>query len=340
MAYSPGMGSGIGGRRTVSVLFADLVGSTALGEMVDAEVLRRVQTRFYDRGRDLVEHHGGRVEKSIGDALMAVFGVPESREDDAVRACRAAAALRDEIAGVAPDGVPIEVRIGVSTGEVVITDDPGARDRLVSGDVVNTAARIQTVADAGEVRVDRETARRVRAVAELIELAPVSVRGKAQPIATHRLESIGGGDAIDRRVDTPLVGRGPELSRLRAAVAEAHEVRRASPVLVIGAPGVGKSRVVHELVRGLRADGVLVVRGRCLPYGTGVTFHPLIEMLHEVAGITIDDDRTTARRRLEAMLGGANQCSLVADRLAALAGLDDTQVPGEEVGWAVRRGRS
>src|SRR3989440_7940428 len=197
-------------RKTVTIVFCDITGSTALGEAVDPEALRALLARYFDRMRTILERHGGRVEKFIGDAVMAVFGVPVLHEDDALRALRAAAEMRDALPALG-----VQARIGVNTGEVVA----GTEERLATGDAVNVAARLEQAAQAGEILVGEET---LRLVGDAVEVQPVElleVKGKADPVAAARLLGVGGG--LDRSHEAPMVGRETELSRLRNAFEQA-----------------------------------------------------------------------------------------------------------------------
>ncbi|MGN6169389.1 MAG: ATP-binding protein, partial [Solirubrobacteraceae bacterium] len=229
-----------------------------------------------------IERHGGAVEKFIGDAVMAVFGVPRIHEDDALRALRAAAELRDAL-GTLNEGleqayrVSLQLRIGVNTGEVVVTGD----EQLATGDTVNTAARLEQTAAPGEILLGEQTWRLARATIESERLAPLLVKGKAAPVAAHRLlRVLEGAPALERRWDAPLVGRGVELSRGREAFDGAVAERCCRLVTVLGPPGIGKSRLASELAAELKGDAT-VLSGRCLPYGEGITFWPLVEIFRE-----------------------------------------------------------
>src|SRR5437868_5791992 len=193
-------------RKTVTVLFCDLTGSTALGEQTDPEVLRALLARYFECMKAIVESHGGTVEKFIGDAVMAVFGIPAAHEDDALRACRAAVEMRDAL----PE-LGIRGRIGVNTGEVVT----GTEERLATGDAVNVAARLEQAAQPGEVLIGEETLRLVREAVELGEERRLELKGKAEPVVAHSLLGVTGG--LERHFATPMVGRGRELQGLRDA---------------------------------------------------------------------------------------------------------------------------
>jgi class 3 adenylate cyclase/tetratricopeptide (TPR) repeat protein len=315
-------------RRTVTVVFCDVVASTAMGDGADPEVVRTVMSAFYDRARAALERHGGTIEKFIGDAVMAVFGVPSLREDDALRAVRAAHEMQTELAALR-----IPVRIGVNTGEVVA--HPG--DSLVTGDAVNVAARLEEGAPPGEVLIGEATYRLVRDAVDAAPVEPLVVRGKRQPVAAWRLASVGSAvSGYARRLDTPLVGRESELGLLRHAFARAARERRPHLFTVLGVPGVGKSRLVSELVTEAAEEATALV-GHCLSYGEGITYWPLAEMLRAAAGMDDADDHRRALELLEGLVSGEPDAAALADRLASTIGLGATPAAAEELAWAVRR---
>ncbi len=260
-------------RKIVTVLFCDVVGSTALGERVDPEPLRRLMGSYYDEMRTIVERHGGTVEKFIGDAVMAVFGVPQAHEDDALRAVRAAAEMQ---AAAAP--LELEIRIGINTGEVVT----GEGETLVTGDAVNVAARLEQAAAAGETLIGGETLRLVR---DAVETAPTDVlelKGKAEPIRAHRVLAVDpDAPSFARRLDRPMVGRQRELDRLLGDFEQSVNDRSCHLFTLLGQAGVGKSRLVRAFVAAV-GDRARVLRGRCLHYGDGITYWPVVEVLLEL----------------------------------------------------------
>jgi class 3 adenylate cyclase len=220
-------------RKVVTIVFCDLTGSTALGDRTDPETLRATMRGYYDEMRTILERHGGTVEKFVGDAVMAVFGVPVSREDDALRAIRAAWEMRTAVGDLG-----LHARIGVNTGEVVA----GEGDTLVTGDAVNVAARLEQAAEAGDVLVGTETHRLVRD-AVTAEPREVAAKGKPGPVTAFRLVEVDlAAAAIARKLDTPLIGRQRELGQLQQAFARAVSENRCHLFTLLGAAGVGKSR--------------------------------------------------------------------------------------------------
>ncbi len=279
-------------RKTVTVLFCDLVGSTALGESIDPEVLHRILARYFETARAAIERHGGTVEKFIGDAIMAAFGMPVVHEDDALRAVRAAVEVRagvEELNGELDERIDVrlEARIGVYTGEVVAADDPSGK--TLFGDAVNTAARLEQAAGAGEILIGDPTHRLVAGAVRAEPVEPVAAKGKTEPVAAWRLLAlIEGAEAIPRRFDLPFVGRKPELAALREALeqAVAHGVPRL--VTVLGEAGIGKTRLVSEFAAGARM-GARVLTGRCPSYGDGLTYWPLRELVDSIGVGGLDE---------------------------------------------------
>jgi class 3 adenylate cyclase/tetratricopeptide (TPR) repeat protein len=272
-------------RKTVTVVFCDVTGSTALGESTDPEALRALLARYFERMKGIVESHGGSVEKFIGDAVMAVFGVPVAHEDDALRACRAAIEMRDAFPELGIAG-----RIGVNTGEVVT----GTEERLATGDAVNVAARLEQAAEPGEVLIGETTFGLARTVADVGDERRLELKGKAEAVSAWPLLAVTGD--IERRFATPMVGRETELRRLRDAFQQAVHDRSCQLFTVLGSAGVGKSRLAAEFLAGL--DG-RVVRGRCLSYGDGITYWPVVEILKQLGTLPEAD----AAQPLRGLLG-------------------------------------
>jgi class 3 adenylate cyclase/tetratricopeptide (TPR) repeat protein len=328
-------------RKTVTVVFADLTGSTGLGERLDPESLRRIMHRYFEEMRAAVERHGGTVEKFIGDAVMAVFGIPLVHEDDALRAVRAAAEMQERLAALNVDlaeewGLRLDVRIGVNTGEVV-AGDPAAAQAFVVGDAVNVAARLEQAAAPGQVLIGEATYRLVRDAVEVDDAEELQLKGKSDPAGVRRLRAVRpGAPGHVRRLDLPLVGRGPELASLKDAYERAAREGSCGLVTVVGAAGIGKSRLVGELLASLGGEAH-VAQGRCLPYGEGITYWPVAEAVKKLAAITEGDDAAEASARLAELLAGEADAELVARKVAIAVGLDTGTVATEEAAWAVRR---
>jgi class 3 adenylate cyclase/tetratricopeptide (TPR) repeat protein len=270
-------------RKVVTILFCDVTGSTALGERIDSESLRRVMERYFAVARAVLERHGGTVEKFIGDAVMAVFGIPVVHEDDALRGARAAAELREELAGLNGElqqefGTELQVRIGVNTGEVV-TSEGGT---LATGDAVNVAARLEQAAQPGDILIGETTRQLAESALELEPVAPLDAKGKSTPLLAHRLLAVrADAPAFERRFDAPFVGRESELEQLAQAHSRAVRDRSCQLFTVLGPAGIGKSRVAYEFIAS--APDSIVLRGRCLAYGDGITYFPLVEILEQIA---------------------------------------------------------
>ncbi|HUY61065.1 MAG TPA: adenylate/guanylate cyclase domain-containing protein, partial [Candidatus Dormibacteraeota bacterium] len=235
-------------RKTVTVVFSDLMDSTGLGERLDSEALRELLGVYFAEMKAAVERHGGVVEKYIGDAVMAVFGLSRVREDDAVRAVRAAAGMQTALAALnerlrSDWGVALRNRTGVNTGEVV-AGDPASGQQLVTGDTVNVAARLEQACPAMEVLLGESTYRLVRGVVEVAPVEPLALKGKAETVRAYRLLAVKGGEAIPRRLEAGIVGRDGELARLRQTLERAQRDRRCQLVTVLAPAGVGKSRLL------------------------------------------------------------------------------------------------
>jgi class 3 adenylate cyclase len=328
-------------RKTVTVLFMDVVGSTEMGERLDPESTRRVMSRLFEVVRPVLEHHGGTVEKFIGDAVMAVFGIPAVHEDDALRACRAALEIQDEIERLNNElerdwGITISTRTGLNTGEV-IAGDPSAGQTLVTGDAVNTAARLEQSAPPGSILIGTRTYRLAADSVEVEPVEPVTAKGKAEAVTGYRLLSVALGAPVRaRRLASPMVGREREVGILREAFDRSVAQARCVLTTVVGMAGVGKSRLVHEFVAST-ADRARVVWGRCLPYGEGITFWPVANVVHEAAGITEGDSPHEARAKIGAILPEGEHRPVVLDRVAAAVGLGEAAWSIQETFWAIRK---
>lgn len=321
-------------RRTVTALFCDLVGSTSLGERHDPEVLRPLLDRYFAEAREAVERHGGRVEKFIGDAVSAVFGLPVAHEDDALRAVRAGVELQDRLARLREGStVPLEARVGITTGEVLV---PGGGAPLI-GDAMNTASRLQSGARPGEVLVGEATWRLVRDAVAAEPAPALAARGKAGPIAAWRVLAVASGSpARARRLDAPMVGRDRESAMLSSAYRRVCDGRSCVLFTVLGVAGAGKSRLVEEFLAAL-GDGAEVLRGRCLSYGEGITWLPLAEALRPALGLA----EFAASGEVEAAVRAASasegqDAEAVAAGLGGLFGLPGSG-SAEQTAWAVRR---
>jgi class 3 adenylate cyclase/tetratricopeptide (TPR) repeat protein len=324
-------------RKIVTVVFSDLKGSTPLAERLDTETLREVLNQYFNTMREVLERHGGTVEKYIGDAIMSVFGLPQLHEDDALRAVRAAAEMQEALVGLnavfeEQYDVRIENRTGVNTGEVV-AGDVSVGHRLVTGDTVNTAARLEQNAPTMEILLGESTYRLVKDAVIAEEVEPLQLKGKAEPTPAYRLISVGQHEeGVARRLDAPIVGRDEELSVLTDALERSVATGTCQVVTVVAPAGTGKSRLLKEFVA--RSEG-RAVRGRCLSYGEGLTFWPLAEIVRSVAGIGNDDPAAEALQKLADMLGP--EARDVVDRLAGAVGLSPATYPVEETFWAARR---
>src|SRR5215211_4817087 len=329
-------------RKTVTVVFTELAETALAAQRLDPESLAVVMARWFDHMRGLFERHGGRVQKFVGDAVVAVFGIPVVNEDDALRAVRAAAGLHQGLADLNRElergwGVTLQARTGVNTGEVV-TGDPAIGDALVLGDAVNVAARLEQVAEPGEVLLGQSTFRLVRDAVEAERVTPLHLKGRGTPVVAYRLGRVDpGAPGHARRQDAPIVGREPEL-RLFAWVYERVVATGSSQLLtVLGPAGAGKTRLVTEAVATLA--GATVLRGRCLSYGEGITYWPVAEIVRQAAGIADTDPPAEATARLRRLLGSDEDRDRerVAARIAQLVGLDAAPAPAEEAAWAFRR---
>jgi class 3 adenylate cyclase/tetratricopeptide (TPR) repeat protein len=291
-------------RKTVTVLFCDVAGSTELGESTDPEALRALLARYFERMKEIVERHGGSVEKFVGDAVMAVFGVPVVHEDDALRACRAAVEMREAL----PE-LGIRGRIGLNTGEVVT----GTEERLATGDAVNVAARLEQAAEPAEVLIGAETVRLVRDAVELGEERLLELKGKSEPVPAYPLLAAVG--ELSRRSDVPIVGRDRERRALDDAWERVCSERSCHLFTLLGSAGVGKSRLAAEFLASL--DGAAVVRGRCLSYGEGITYWPVVEVVLQLGRRPSDPRAAIA--------------------IASLLGESEEPATADEIAWAFRK---
>jgi class 3 adenylate cyclase/tetratricopeptide (TPR) repeat protein len=312
-------------RKLATVLFVDLVDSTALVTGADPEVVRRRVQRFFDRVSHCVTTHGGIVEKFAGDAVMAAFGIPQAHEDDAERAIRAGLAILDEV-----DGLELEARIGVESGEVVADDSDST---FATGEAVTVAARLEQAAEPGQLLIGPAAHRLTLGRVEAEDVGPVELKGLGREIWTWRVVGAGGGETRPHALQAPLVGRDAELDLLQNTYDRALRDRRAHLFTIYGEPGVGKSRLANEFSESL--DGATVLSGRCLPYGEGVTYWPLAEMVKCAAGIVDDDPLDVAIEKLRQFC----EDEVVADLLGLASGvLEAVQAERsqQEIAWAAR----
>ena len=314
-------------RKTVTVLFADVADSTGLGERLDPESVRSALGRWFEAAREVIESYGGTVEKFIGDAVMAVFGIPQAHEDDAVRAVSAAdrlrvalARLNDELEG--ERGLRLAIRVGVNTGEVVTGDGGGT---LVTGDAVNIAKRLEEAAANGDIIVGEATRVLAQGAASFQQLEPLAAKGKSERVRAWRLEGVDPRRAgFERRFVTRLVGRRDELAQLRQVYAQAVSESTCRLFTLLGPAGIGKTRLAAELLDELGAEATVLV-GRCLPYGDGITFWPLTEVLHDLGG----------DKRIAELLDDSAEAELVTARLRGSG--DGAGADSQETFWAVRK---
>jgi class 3 adenylate cyclase len=317
-------------RKTVTVLFCDLAGSTEIGERLDPEVLTRVLARYFAEMQVVIEQHGGTVEKYIGDAVMAVFGTPVTHEDDALRAVRAAAKMRERLAALNEElarewGLRLETRTGVNTGEVLVRD-PDPTGALAHGDAVNVAARLEQVAAPGEILLGSETHRLVRDLVTAEAMGPIALKGKSESASVHRLVEVLPRPARAEHSETPLVGRARELDRVALAYSHAASGRCTHLFTVLGEAGIGKTRLSAELASAVGAEA-RVLTGRCLSYGEGITYWPMGEMVREL----------TIERSLDDILVEHQQRGLIVARVSEAAGLAEGTPGGMETFWAFAR---
>jgi class 3 adenylate cyclase len=327
-------------RKTVTVVFSDVANSTRLGERLDPESHRRVMGRYFAAMHGALENHGGTVEKFIGDAVMAVFGIPVLHEDDALRAVRAAAEMRAALTQVNRDlrrewGLEIAVRTGINTGEVV-AGAPGTSQTLITGDAVVVAKRLEESAGPDEIQLGESTYRLVREAVVAEPLGSIQAKGKSE-LPAWRLLEVQSGDGTALRLDSPLIGRAGDLRALEGSFERAEAERACRLFTVLGPAGIGKSRLVHEFVSWL-GERATVLQGRCLPYGDGITFWPLVEVVKEAAGLTDRDSADEARRKIGALLPLGDDAQVVCERVAAAIGRGEASTARpDETFWAVRR---
>src|SRR5579862_2869649 len=340
-------------RKLDTLVFVDLVGSTALAESLDPEDVLSLLELYYTRLRAELERHGGTVEKYIGDAIATHFGVPVGHEDDPERAVRAALAILDTVVALnAEDPIrQIQVRIGINTGEVIVRHGNRAEEGtgLAWGDALNTAARIESAAPVMGILVGEETYRASRHAIEYSEHEPIEAKGKSDPVRVWEVVRVREVSTRGRAHDAPLVGRDAELGRLLALWEQVRAERHPAFAAVLGEPGVGKSRLVSEVTGRLTERGT-VLWGRCLSYGEGITYWPVIEILEGAAGILKSDPQETVSAKLGTLLESLgtddlDQLRTMASALANLIGIPRTprgtysaeDISQAELHWGLRR---
>jgi class 3 adenylate cyclase/tetratricopeptide (TPR) repeat protein len=328
-------------RKTVTVLFADVKDSTPLGDRLDPEAARGVMNRFFTDVRGVIERHGGTVEKFIGDGVMAVFGTPKVHEDDPLRAVRAATEMRTSLGELNVEleerwGIHLSVRTGINTGKVV-AGDPKTRQTFVTGDPVNVGSRLETAAGPGEILIGDATYRLVRDAVLVEPVEPLNVKGKKDPVTAWRVLGVVSGAApVARRLDSPLVGRERELTMLNHAFERAAADKSCQFVTILGPAGAGKSRLTAELLSELGERATVLV-GRCLPYGEGITFWPVVDIVKQAASLGPSLAAEESHRRLAAIVENDPEAGLIVDRLGTLFGIGSGPGGRDEIFWAVRR---
>jgi DNA-binding SARP family transcriptional activator len=320
-------------RKTVTVLFADIVDFSSLGAALDPEVLRGIMRRYFAIVRTVVERHGGTVEKFIGDAAMAVFGVPQMHEDDVLRAVRSANDLSEALVGlngelVRDHGLTLQIRTGINTGEV-LTGDAAAGQPFATGAAVTIAMRLQEAALPGETLLGEVTRTLLGDAADSEPVEPIEARGGLKPISAFRLIALSEAGGLRPLRGTPFVGRETELAFLREAYQAVRDERRGRVLIVLADAGVGKTRLTTQFVSSLGAEAEALV-GRCVSYGEGATYLPLAEIVRQLA-----PERPQAM--IADLLEGEDQAALVAERIVDLTGQSGSVAPTGELFWAVRR---
>src|SRR2546425_2404515 len=322
-------------RKVVTVLFCDLVGSTARAEGLDPEDVRTLLSRYHSRVRAELERHGGTVEKFIGDAVVALFGAPVAHEDDPERAVRAALAIRDFARA---EGT--ELRIGITTGEALVAlgSRPSEGEGMASGDVVNTAARLQTAAPVDGILVGEATYRATSQAIEYRDAPPVEAKGKANPVPAWEAVAARArfGFDVEQRPRTQLVGRERELDVLTGALDRVRKDLSPQLVTLVGVPGIGKSRLIAELFQVVDRDPALILwrQGRSLPYGEGLSYWAVAEIVKSQLGILETDSTETAQAKLRASVTAAiddpKEAAWIERHLRPLVGLDVAVAEGAD----------
>ena len=329
-------------RKVVTILFADLVDVTGLTRRLDPEALHRLTSRYFDEMRAVLERHGGTVELYLGDAVMAIFGVPVVHEDDALRAVRAAAGMRDALPGLNREleqtwDVRLDIRIGVNTGEVIV-GDRAQREPLAAGAAVKFAKQIQEAAVAGEILIGEPTRRLVTGAVQIEPVERGSQEGAGAIDAVRLVDVLPAGSPWRAsRFHSPLVGRVRQLEALSSVFSNIAADEACHLYTVLGSAGVGKSRLAVEFIQRL-GDGVTVLEGRCLPYGEGITYWPLADALRELASSGEPAGAKLSVDTIAAQVADEPKAQLIAERVAAVLGVGaPVACAPEETFWAVRK---
>ena len=326
-------------RRVVSVLFVDIVGFTSRAEQLDPEDVRAFLRPYYEHVRREIEARGGRIEKFVGDAVLGIFGAPVAHGDDAERAVRTALAIRDSLGemNVVDEALDLRARLAVNTGEVIVDIDarPEAGDSMVVGDVVNTAARLQSAAPANGVLVGRETYAATRTVVEYEPAPPVIAKGKVEPVDAWLAVSAEAPAGQRALSEAPLVGRGRELELLGRLWTQVIEERRPHLVTVIGPAGIGKSRLAEEFAHFVEQDGGRPLRGRSAPYGDSSAYGAFAQHVKQVAQIFDNESAEVVREKLGRIAGGDDE---LRESLALFLGFEtERAIDRESLFFAARR---
>ncbi len=319
-------------RRPATIVFADVVDSTSLGEQLDPESVHGILERYSQDAREILEHHGGTVEKFIGDAIVGFFGMDELHEDDALRALRAAVELRDSVwrlrDELAQSGIELDVKLAVNSGDLFVGAG-GGRETFATGDAVNVAARLEQLADPGEILLGERTYRLTEGAVRAERLEPLTVKGRRAKVHAWRLLELADGQVRPGHEATPFVGRTRELQTLRAAFDRTRSERSCLLCTITGSAGMGKSRLAEELLREI-GDSATIAVGRCLSYGEAITYHALVEIVLELAGEDPD-------LRIAELIDSPEEAELVTRRVRATMGRSRDTATAEETFWAFRR---
>ena len=338
-------------RRPVTAVFVDIVGSTSRAEQLDPEDVLALLAPYYERLRHVLEQHGGSVEKFIGDAVVALFGAPVAHEDDPERAVRAGLAIIGAIDALNEEDPSRElrVRVGVTTGEAIVALEAriGEGQGMAWGDVLNTAARLQSAAPVNGVLVDERTYRACHGAIEFEDAEPITAKGKAEPVPVWVAVGVHA-SPIRRGAETSFVGRAAELERLMTAWNRVIATDTPGFAIVVGEPGLGKSRLLHEI--SARAEGADVRVGNCLPYGEGITYFPVVQIMRDAAGVLFGDPIDVVSAKLDVFLDrlpldDLDQLRTIASTLSNLLGAPTTprgsyattDISQAELHWSIRR---